>query len=123
MSANARVHVLRGTYRDELGDEVDAWDVDAVDETQRPVVVTPIGGEAATIIERSRIVFDPSTGEQRTVQVLTGRMLGRTVPAVGDRLVDLATGARYGVSGVPVTTRSIGGRRTVRFDLRRMPGA
>lgn len=122
MIATARIHVLRGTYVDELGDEVDAWDLDAEDEAQRPEVVTPAGGIAASLIERSRVVFDPATGEARTVQLATCRIAALVEVRSGDRILDLATGDRYGVSGRPTTQRSLTGGRTVRFDVKRTSG-
>lgn len=122
MTANTRIALLRGTYRDELDDEVDAWDVAAEDEAQRPEVLTRPGGIAATLIERTRVVFDPSTGEPRTIRTVVIRHPALIKPLATDRVLDLRTGRRYAITGAAVESRSIAGGRTVRYEAKRVDG-
>lgn len=120
--ATTRVAVERGVVIDTFGDELDAWDTANVDPSQRPVVLSPEKGIAASLIERTRTVLDPSSGEPRTITTWTCRMPAVVDVKDGDRIRDLATGRIYAVDGAVAASRTIHGARALRFELKRTDG-
>lgn len=108
MIATTRAAILRGSTRDPLGDEVDT--------DGEPVV--GLEDFAASITEKSRSVFDPSTGEWRTVRYYKGRVPANLKLEPGDRLRDNRTGRIYTIEEDEGVPRSISGRSSLSLDLR-----
>lgn len=118
MLATTRVAVLRGTTESPLGDEVET-----------DAVVTALRDIPASLIERSRNVFDPSSQTRRTVRVITCRIpsavghpdTGVITPVAlqdGDRIRDNVTGRVYALSEQIVVPRSIAGQASITLDLK-----
>lgn len=120
--ATTRVAVLRGTSESPLGDEVDSND---------PVVnaVAGLASIPASLIERSKAVYDPASGQRRTVRVVTCRLpvavahpeTGVRVPVAleaDDRIVDLTTGRIYAFDDSTHVPRSLAGQASLTLDLR-----
>src|SRR3990172_5485946 len=99
MIATTTMTLLRGGGVDDLGDETTTND--------------PVEGAErvpGSLIERERMVMDPTTGEPRTITQHHARFTPGTFPAVtGDRVRDETTGDLYVVEDVKLTPRSIGG--------------
>lgn len=72
----------------------------------------------ASITETSRSVFDPSSGEWRTVRYYKGRLPATTPLVAGDRLRDNRTGRIYTIEEDERTPRSISGRSSLSLDLK-----
>lgn len=71
----------------------------------------------ASVIERSKTVVDPASGEARTVRFAVGRVRPGTAVSQGDRIKTKA-GKVYVVDEVTETDRSIAGAHDVLLDLR-----
>lgn len=71
----------------------------------------------ASVIERSKTVVDPASGEARTVRFAVGRVKPGVPVSQGDRIKSKA-GKVYVVDEVTETERSIAGAHDVRLDLR-----
>lgn len=94
--ATTRVDVFRDADagqatvdRDVYGDEV---------ETPRAAGAAYLADRPASIIEKTRRVYDAADGQFRTVAYLSGRMNGGTDVQTGDILMDLRTGVSYSVT-------------------------
>lgn len=109
--ATTRMTLLNGApTTDPLGDLVDAGTADPA--------ATNVPG---SLIERERVVLDPTTGEPRTLLQYHARFVSGTFPAVtGDRVRDESTGALYVVETVRDTPRAIGGLSALRLTLSRV---
>lgn len=112
--ANALLYVITATATDNLGDVVDS-----------AVVIPPNAATLAipaSVIERSRKVYVPESGELRTVRWYAGRVsnahLGQTPQ--GARLYDLKSQRTYIVDEVLNGARSITGAVEQTLDLRRV---
>jgi hypothetical protein len=103
--ATTRVDVLRGSTVDPLGDE-SGGDVEAYTDRR------------ASIIERTRSVLDPSSGEPRTIRKITGRLDADVELEDGDRIRDRGTGKVYVLEEFTYTPRSLAGQRALVLDLR-----
>lgn len=106
--ATTRLTLLNGAATtDALGDEVDATSAD-------PAAT----GVPGSLIERERVVLDPTTGEPRTLTQWHARLTPGTFPAkTGDRVRDEADGALYVVESVKATPHTIGGLSALRLIL------
>lgn len=122
VAATTRIAVMRGTFADDFGDELDAWDSGAVDPAQRPETITPAAGIAASLVQRTRVVFDPASGEARTVTTHTCRCAALVEVRDGDRIRDLRDGKVYAVDGAVAESRTITGARALEFGVRRTSG-
>lgn len=106
--ATTRASIYRATKDNGLGDMVD-------DNT------TPVAGLTdlpASLIEKSRKIFDPASEAIRTVRWCVGRFTPGTDIQVGDRIKDNVTGTFYALDEVTTTRRSIAGSRDLVLDLR-----
>ena len=106
--ANTRASIFRGTTPNAHGDEVDAN-------------VTPVAGMAgfaASIIERSRVVFNHETGERRTVRYAIGRVPPALDVRDGDRIRDDRRGVFYVIEEFTYTPYTLAGTSELRLDLR-----
>lgn len=119
MSANTRIDVARGTGRTALGDEVDlplpAIDVEPT--SDEAVILTPRGGIAASLIERSSREFDHASGTWRSVRYIAARFAPLVTVLPGDVVRDRRTGRVYPIDRI-VESTGLGGSRAVRCDLR-----
>ena len=115
--ATTTVDVLRGTTTNTTGDEVD-------DNTGDPVYA----GVRASLIERDKVVWDPSTGTPRTVRVIkcrvpthvpdeTGALVELTL-LDGDRVRDAGTSRIYAYDEQTVVPRSLAGMGSRTLDLK-----
>lgn len=109
MIATTRAALIRGaSTEDAAGDEIESTDI-------------LVGFESfpASIIEKERREWDPSTNVARTVRKITGRVSARIPIQTGDRIKDLTTGKIYELDGdfTPVA-RSISGRSSVTLKLK-----
>lgn len=112
MLATTTMTLLRGGGVDGLGDETT---------TNTPVVGAV--GVPGSLIERERMVMDPTTGEPRTITQHHARFTFGTFPAVtGDRVRDETTGELYVVEDVKATARAIGGLSALRLILSKTSG-
>lgn len=91
--ATTTVRVLRGTETDPYGDEVDSVDAGAYRQSKVP----------ASIIERSRRVRNPVSGEIRVDVSTAGRVGAGVDLRTGDRLLDERTGQVYLVEQISQT--------------------
>lgn len=111
MIANTRVAVLRGTpIEDEFGVPIDDNATPATGYEDLP----------GSITERGRTVFDPTSGEPRTVRKITGRLPGDVVLEEGDRIRDNRTGTIYTIEESEGQPRSISGRASLSLDLKQV---
>lgn len=110
--ANTRVAlVVPGTAEDAYGDPVG--------------VTTPDDGAKtykASIIERSRTVFDDSTNTLRTIRYAVGRFMHTTPIAENTTIYDRRTGKVWVVDEIIDIPRTIGGASDVRVILRDTSG-
>lgn len=119
--ATTRVAVLRGTSETPLGDELD--DNDAGN------VVPALADIPASLIEKSKGVWDQATQTRRTVRVVTCRIPTHVAhPETGvrtavvleddDRIKDTRTGRVYALNESTHTPRSLAGMSSLTLDLR-----
>lgn len=85
--ANCRANVLRGDTETQAGDFVQAGDAFTAVYERKPFYIT----------ERSRRVYDPSTGVPRTIRVVIARCDGRLVMQEDDQIHDLTHGRLFTV--------------------------
>lgn len=110
--ATTTLTLLRGGGVDDLGDETTVNDP-----------VTGAERVPASLIERDRMLMDPTTGEPRTITQHHARLIPGTFPAVkGDRVRDESTGELYVVEDVKATARAIGGLSALRLILSKTSG-
>lgn len=109
MQATTRAAILRSTpTEDTLGDEVEGE-------------ASPVAGLddfPAAITEKTRAVFDPASGEVRTIRYYVGRVPSKVTLEPGDRLKDNRTGRIYTIEEDERTPRSISGRSSFTLDLK-----
>lgn len=105
--ATTRGAVLRGSTTNDLGDEVAS-----------DTVAPGLGDLPLSIIERSREVFDQSTGTPRTVRTIAARLPPTVQLEDGDRIRDNRTGLIYAIDGATRTPRGIAGTETFSLTLR-----
>lgn len=106
--ATTRAAILRGTTKDPLGDEGDANSG------------SPVAGYAdlpASIIEKTRQVFDPASGQRRTVRYTVGRIRSDVLLREGDRLRDNRTGKVYNINETVTVPRGLSGQASLTLDL------
>lgn len=119
--ATTRVAVLRGTTESPLGDEVETNDATAV--------VAALADIPASLIEKSKSVYDPASGARRTVRVITCRVpvsVGHPAtgePTVveleeGDRIRDNSTGRIYAFAEYVAVPRALSGQSSLTLDLK-----
>lgn len=119
--ATTRVAVLRGTTSNALGDEVET--------NTGGAVVDGLSDIPASLIERSKGVYDPATNTRRTVRVITCRLAvsvghpttGAIVPVAlleGDRIKDNVTGRIYALSEKTAVPRALSGQSSLTLDLK-----
>lgn len=119
--ANTRVAILRGSSENDLGDEVD--------NNSAGQIVAAYADMPASLIERSKSVYDPASGARRTVRVITCRVpvsVGHPdtgVPTAvvleeGDRVKDTRTGRIYAFSEDTAVPRSLAGMSSLTLDLK-----
>lgn len=119
-TATTRVGILRGTTTDALGDVVDNMTDSAL--------VAILASVPASLIETSRNVYDPATGQRRTVRYMTCRLpatvahpgTGARTPVTileGDRVKDWSTGRIYALSEKVTVARSLAGQSSITLDL------
>jgi len=107
--ATTRAALLRGSHKDDYGDEVDG--------------LAPVTGWAdfpVSIIERSRNVQDPQSGTWRAVAYLAARVPFKLPVQDGDRLQDNRTGLVYTIDDGTVVPRGLGGTSSRSLDLRQI---
>jgi hypothetical protein len=113
--------VLRGSSTNGLGDEVES-NADAS-------IVAGLSDIPASIIERSKGVYDPASNTRRTVRVITGRLAvsvghpttGAPTPVAlleGDRIKDKVTGRIYALSEKTAVPRALSGQSSLTLDLK-----
>jgi hypothetical protein len=106
--ATTRGAVLRG------GTAVDALGDDVADDAVVPGMTDfPLG-----LTERSRTVFDQSTGTPRTIRVVTGRVPAHFQLEDGDVIRDNRTGKLYAIDEKTDTPRGIAGAASLTLTLR-----
>lgn len=106
--ATTTVAILRGTTTtDSFGDEV------TTDATLSGFDRVP-----ASLIERTKAVYDQSSGERRTVRVVTARMLPTVPVRESDRIRDNTTGITYSIEELNRTPRTIAGQSALTLDLK-----
>lgn len=109
MIATTRAALLRG------GETQDAAGDDVPGET----ILTGFEDFPASIIEKERREWDPSTNTARTVRKITCRVSTRIPIRTGDRIKDLRTGVVYDLDGdFTRTPRSLSGRASVTLKLK-----
>lgn len=101
--ANRTVAVLRGEATDDYGDPVD-------------VDTSVATGLPASIVERSRRVFDPASDRTQIVRYWTGRLPAGTDVRVGDRLQDEQTSEIFVIQSFSAQQRLVHDGE-VRVDL------
>ena len=84
---NTTVTLLRGSGVDEYSGEI----------TNETVAAS---GLKAAITEQDRVVFDPTTGEPRTIRLITGRVDDGTGARRNDRLYDETKEVYYVIQSV-----------------------
>lgn len=138
MLANTRIAIMRAAESGggTVDHDDDPWTpaIPVGGGSGEPQTITPPEGIAASIIERTRVVFDPTTSTPRTVRELVGRVAPLAFPGVdggpevqlailaGDEVRDLRTGTRYVVEGAVTESRTIAGGRAIRFALSETDG-
>lgn len=106
--ATTRVDVLRAaTTANDYGDDVDG--------DGEPVIA--LVDVPASLIERSRNVFDPSTSTWRAVRYLACRVNTTALIREGDQIRDRNTGVIYPVSSRKLVPRGLSGQSTLSLEL------
>jgi hypothetical protein len=105
--ANCKVSILRGTYKDPLGDTV---------ESDNPTYE----GVPASIREVASNETTVSEGMPRQVRFLVGRLPAGTDVQYEDRLRDEDNGRVYQVDGIDETNQSAILETGIRLELRRV---
>lgn len=124
--ATTRVAVLRGESTDPYGDETA--------DNSAPAVVTALRDMPAELIEVKRNVFDPATGQRRTVRWLRCRLPYAVAhPDTGarvvveleddDRIKDNVTGIVYVIDEKVPRRRRLSGQSSLTLDLRDLRSA
>jgi len=119
--ATTRVAILRGSTENTLGDTVESND-DAS-------IVPVLTDVPASLVERSKNVYDPASGTRRTVRVIICRLPAavphpvtgaRTAVVVldGDRIKDKTTGNIYALNEATGVPRALSGQSSLTLDLR-----
>lgn len=83
--------------------------------------VTPVAGLEslpASLIEKSRKVYDQTSQQQRTIRWCVGRFTPGTDIRAGDRVKDNRTGIFYVLDELTTKPRSIAGQSDLILDLR-----
>lgn len=103
---------------DGWGDEVETPRADA-NADGKPDPIIP--GIPAALLEKSRRVFDPTSGDQRLVVYSMAQVTGNTDVRRGDVVVDQRTGYSYSVTEVvqPISGALV---RDLQIDLERTGG-
>lgn len=109
--ATTRVSILRGETQNTVGDPID-------DNRFPDAVVPGLGDLPASLIEKSRKVYDFASQEQRTVRWVVGRLTPGTDIRDGDRVRDNRTGTIYALDEITRKPRSISGQSDLILDLR-----
>lgn len=107
--ATTRAALIRGASTDNgYGDPVPSSEV-----------VPGFESFPASIIEKERREWDPSTNMARTVRKITGRVSARVPIQTGDRIKDLTTGKVYSLDGdYTYARRGLSGRSSVTLTLK-----
>jgi len=107
MLANCRVSILRGTYKDPLGDPVES---DNPTYTNIPASIREVASDETTMAE----------GMPRQVRILVGRLPTGTDIQYEDRLRDEDNGRVYLVDGIDEINQSAIMETGIRLELRRV---
>jgi len=107
-TATTRASVYRATTESALGDNVN----------DNTTPVSGLGDLRASLIEKSRSVMDPASGERRTVRFCIGRLDFGTDVRKGDRIKDNRGGQLYAIDEITPTARTIAGGSSLVLDLR-----
>lgn len=118
--ATTRIAILRGVTTNALGDDVEG-NTDAS-------IVSGLSDIPASLIERSKTVWDPASNTRRTVRVVTCRVpvaighpaTGVSTPVVvleGDRIKDNNTGRIYAFSEAVAVPRALSGQSSLTLNL------
>lgn len=113
--ANTRVQVVRPDQaaEDEYGDPI---------ATPAPAADSPL--YKASITEKTRLVFDETSGMMRTIRYAVGRVTrGHPTLATNDVLTDQRTGRTWVVDELIDIPRTTGGTSDVRVVLKGTSGA
>jgi len=105
--ANTRASIYRGTIDTGL---------DVVDDNTTPVA--GLESVRASLIEKSRKVYDLASGESRTIRWCVGRLDPGTPIVSGDRIKDNNNGKLYALDELTTGNRTIAGTRELVLDLR-----
>lgn len=108
--ANTKVRIATGVTKDDHDDPIEA-PFPEVDE-DHPAVWFP-----ASIIEKTKQVFDPTTGTRRTVRYAVGRVKPTVPLHDGDRLLTVR-GKTYVVDEMTGGDKTVAGFTDVTLDLR-----
>lgn len=106
--ATCRASIYRATTVTALGD--------TLDDNSTPVV--GLEDVPASLIEKSRKVYDQASGELRTIRYCVGRLVPGTDIRKGDRIKDNTTGTMYALDELTIKPRSISGSSDLVLDLR-----
>jgi len=106
--ATTRASIYRATTETALGDEID----------DNAMPVSALADLRASLIEKSRAVLDPASGERRTVRYCIGRLDYGTDVRAGDRIKDNISGQMYALDEITPTRRTITGASSLVLDLR-----
>lgn len=104
---NTTLDVLRGTATTPMGDEIETTDGPA-----------HLSNLPASLIERTRRVFMPESGEVRTVRYGIARLKPGTDVKNTDTLRDRTTGRLWEVNEISGGERTLAGRSDLVLDLR-----
>lgn len=119
--ATTRIAIIRGTTQNTLGDWVETNDDSAI--------VAALADIPASLVERSKSVYDPASGTRRTIRVITCRVplsvghpaTGVVTPVAlleGDRVKDKSTGRIYAFDESMTVPRALSGQSSLTLDLR-----
>lgn len=107
-SATTIIDVFRDPTPDDIPDDAattyDAWgnEIETPRDAGDPALADDpyLKGVFASIIEESRRIPDPTTGDLRLVRYLVGKVSGGTPIEAGDIVQDRADGVRYAVRSI-----------------------
>lgn len=110
--ANTQVNVFRGTLTTDLGEVAD--DNGATDSPTYAAI-------PFALTEKRRRIYDPASGEQRTIRWSVGRAQDPSLDIKrDDRIVDLTDGRIYAVDSTTRLARNGAGAQSLILDLRHL---
>lgn len=118
MIATTRGALLRGSAKDDLGDEVAALVA-----VETPLADAALGRKlndfAFSAIETKRREFDEASGAWRTIRYYAGRCPSFVPVKAGDVIRDNRDGSLYNVSEAERMARGLSGRASVTLTMKR----